>query len=333
MINYRKPMYHAAMVVMIATLAGCDLFKKTASSESSAASDKAQSSSAVLCSINGEAVITQEDFAKNLNQMIEANPYFRGATAEQLPKELQRRFFEQLVTQALIEKHALAKGVDKKADFVKTYEDTQKLLKRTLLVQTVEKDIYDSITVDEKEISKYFDENKERFVKTPGGTLTIGVRFETDFAADLFLGKVRNNIDQFEKLAKEEKSGKFRDFGRVSKEPNRNMQVDIVPGPVKDAVAALNKFPSVEKVKVGKEVWVIKAWDKKNAENFTLDEVKQHIEGMLKNNKFRDVLDKQVKDIKEGFKVVINEDFFKSAEQPATQEEADDKENTASSAA
>lgn len=333
MINYRKPMYHAAMVVMIATLAGCDLFKKTASSESSAASDKAQSSSAVLCSINGEAVITQEDFAKNLNQMIEANPYFRGATAEQLPKELQRRFFEQLVTQALIEKHALAKGVDKKADFVKTYEDTQKLLKRTLLVQTVEKDIYDSITVDEKEISKYFDENKERFVKTPGGTLTIGVRFETDFAADLFLGKVRNNVDQFEKLAKEEKSGKFRDFGRVSKEPNRNMQVDIVPGPVKDAVAALNKFPSVEKVKVGKEVWVIKAWDKKNAENFALDEVKQHIEGMLKNNKFRDVLDKQVKDIKEGFKVVINEDFFKSAEQPAGQEEADDKENTASSAA
>lgn len=329
MIKYRKQLSQSAAFLMITLLGGCDLLQKAGLGGGSSATQESQPSSGakdaskVLCSINGEAVITEQEFTKNLNQMIESNPYFRGATADQLPKELQRRFFDQLVTQALIEKHAIAQGADKGADFVKSFEETKKLLKRTLLVQAVEKEIYESITIPESEIKKYFDENKERFVKAPGGTLAMGVKFETDFAADLFMNKVKANLGNFEKLGKDEKAGKFRDFGRVSKEANRNMQVDVVPGPIKDAVASMSKLPGVQKVKVGKDVWVVKAWDKKDAELFALAEVKEHVEGMLKNNKFRDELDKEIAKVKEKFKIETNDEFFKGDE-PADKEDLDD---------
>lgn len=308
--------------VSLLVLSGCNwnpFSKKSADAEVSAA---ATGDSVVLCSINGKPVIKESDFINNLNQMIQANQYFRGATAESLPKELQRKFFEQLVTQALIEAHANENGIEKHPAFIKAYQEADKQLKSALKVQVVEKEIYDGISVNDDEINKYYNENKERFVKVPGGTLAAGIRFETDAAADAFLAKARTNIANFETLAKAEKDGKFRDFGRVSKE-SRGMQFEIVPGPIKDAVLAAPKAPHVEKVKAGKDIWVIKSWDKKNTELFELAEVKPHIDGMLKSNKFKDVLDARLKDIRSKMNVSVNEGFFASKE-PATEKDADE---------
>jgi peptidyl-prolyl cis-trans isomerase C len=310
--------------VSLLVLSGCDWnpFKK-GTSKADAATTTEAGDSAVLCSINGKPVIKETDFMNNLNQMIQANQYFRGATAESLPKELQRKFFEQLVTQALIEAHANENDIEKHPAFIKAYQEADKQLKSALKVQVVEKEIYDGITVSDEEINKHFAENKDRFVKVPGGTLAAGVRFETEAAADAFLTKARNDIANFETLAKAAGDGKFRDFGRVSKE-SRGMQFEIVPAPIKDAVLAAPKAPHVEKVKAGKEFWVIKSWDKKNTELFELTEVKPHIEGMLKSNKFKDVLDARLKDIRSKMNVSVNEGFFTSKE-PAG-EKGDDEE-------
>jgi len=73
----------------------------------------------------------------------------------------------------------------------------------------------------------------------------------------------------------------------------------------------LKNFPAIDKVKVGKNFWVIHASDKKEAEVFDFDEVKPQLEVMLRNNKFREELDKHIKELKGEFTIDVNEDFFK----------------------
>lgn len=297
---------------VLLVFSGCNFFSQKSGSEGGA-SQKSSGDGVVLCSINGNAAIREPEFISNLNQMIQSNPYFRGATLESLPKELQRKFFDQLVTQALIEEHAKQTNVEKDPAFIKAYQEAEEQLKKALRVQFVEKSIYDGITVSDADIEKYFNENKDRFVKVAGGVLASGVRFESDIAADAFLAKARANVAGFGALAKAEKNGKFRDFGRVSKEARGGgMQFEVVPAPIKESVLAVSKFPHIEKIKAGKDIWVVKASDKQTAELFPLAEVKPHIEAMLKNNKFRDVLDERIKDLRGKLNVTINEQYFES---------------------
>lgn len=314
----------AALSLML--LSGCEYFKKKSEPEQTKASEEAKAG-AVLCTIGGEPAITESEFRSNLNQMLQANPYFRGASAESLPKELLRRFFDQLSTQVVIEKYALKNDIEKDPEFIKAYNETEKLLKRTLMVQVFEKKLYDGIKVDDADITKHYSENKDRFVKVAGGVLLIGARFERDDLANAFLVKVKAAPDNFEKLAKADKDAKFKNFDRVNKD-TRGFQQETIPAPVRETALAMNKLPGIEKVKAGKEIWVIKVWDKKDTTLFAIEEVKSHIESMLKNNKFKDELDKRVKTIKDELKVVVNEKFFegdkkegekKDADQPAVQ--------------
>lgn len=313
----------SVMIISLVLVSGCDLFKKK---EEAPASQKpvvpaSADNGIALCSIDGDVVITEGEFLSNLSQMVQSNPYFRGASVDALPKELLHKFFDQLTTQALIEKYSIKNNIEQDEEYVKAYNETEKLLKRSLMVQIFEKKIYDNIKVSDSEISKHYSENKDRFVKSAGGVLAVGARFDSEESANTFLDVIKDKLDDFEKLAKEEKAAKFKDFGRVSKD-SKGFQYESVPGPIKDSVLAMRKLPGVEKVKAGKEFWVVKAWDKKDTVIFALDEVRSHIESMLKNNLFRDALEKRVKELKTGFNIVINEDYFKETNPAGTADDA-----------
>jgi hypothetical protein len=294
---------------------GCDFFKKK---EATTAGDVAgKAGDTVLLTIDGEAVLKESDFMANVKQMMEANPYFRDATIETLPKELLRKVFDQLYMQHLIEKEADQNNIEKNAEYIKAYNSTEPLLKRSLKVQIYQKQIFDNIKVNDADIEKYFNENKDRFVKEKGGVLTQGVRFESEAQANAFLLKAKGDVEAFEKLGKAEKAGSFKDFGRVNREAARGMQFDATPAPIKEAALAMVKLPGIEKVKAGKEFWVIKAWDKKEKTLFAVDEIKPQIESMLKQNTYKDEFEKTVKELKDKkHKVIINEEFFKEKVKP-----------------
>lgn len=300
------------LVLSLALLGGCDLFKKKDSAKDESGVSKSSDEGVVLCTIDGEPAVKEGEFVASLTQMIQANPYFKGATIESLPKDLLRKFFDQLSTQALIEKHSVKNNVEKDPEYIKAYNETEKQLKRMLMVQIFEKKIYDSIKIDEADIKKYYDENKDRFIKAPGGVLVLGVAFDKEADANAFVDKAKAAGD-FEKLAKAS-SGKFKDFGRVSKEA-RGMQPDMVPAPIKEAALAMNSS-GVEKVKAGKEFWVIKVSDKQDSVLFDIGEVKSHVEAILKNNSYRDVLEKSVKELKDKHTVIVNDDYFKEKAAP-----------------
>jgi len=311
------------LIASLVLFSSCDLIKKK---DVVTPKTEAAAPGAALCTINGEPAITEGEFLNNLNQMIQANPYFKGATIDTLPKELQRKFFDQLAMQALIEKHSVKNNIETDPEFIKAYNETEKLLKRSLMVQLFEKKIYDNIKISDSDITKHYNENKDRFVKVAGGVLAVGARFDSDSQAKAFIGKVKADADEFEKLAKADKNAKFRDFGRVSQQgANKGLQYDIVPAPIKETVLGMTKLPGVEQVKIGNEYWVVRAWDKKETVLYDLEEVKTHVEAMLKNNKFRDALDQRLKELKGDFKVVVNEDYFKEKKADEAADKADVK--------
>ena len=150
-----------------------------------------------------------------------------------------------------------------------------------------------------------------------------GVRFEDKEKASAFFDSVKGKQNEFAKLAEKADGGEFKDFGRVSKEPAKGgFAMSDVPSQVKDKALSLKKFPAVEKIDAGKNVWVIRASDKKETEYFNLDEIKPQLEVMLKNNKFREEIEKQVKDLRKDFTIDVNEDFFKEAKTEDSEEKS-----------
>ena len=297
-------------VLSLALISGCGDSSKKASSTAAASKEAAGT---VLCKIDGKPVINESEFNSNINQMLQSNPYFKGAGAQGLPASIKRKFFDELVKQELIIVDATKSNLEQDAEFKKSLEDMQKLVKRSLTVQFFEKRIYDGIVVEDSEVAKHFEENKERYVKNAGGVLVGAVRFESDRSADGFLAKAEgvNSYADFEKMAKD-KNAQFRSFGRVNKqEAPRGYQMESVPAQIKDAALGAKSLPVVAKVKVGKDIWVMHASDKREAEVFDLNEIKPQIVNMIKNTKFKEKLDQAITDLKAKAAVEVNEEFFK----------------------
>lgn len=311
----------SALVLTVSLLPGCkfmDFFKKKEAEKTESTEAKAADEGLVLCSINGKAVIKKSDFDKRVTQMLQANPYFRGAGADMLPLNVKRKFLDRLVEEELFVLDADKQNIEREAEFQKNLKEMVDLVTRSLKIQFREKKIYDETKVAEEQAKKYFEEHKTQYVKVAGGTLTSGIKFDTDANASAFLAKAKASINDFEKLAKQTKSGKFREFGRVGQEPSNNpMGMEAVPAPIKEAVLALHNLPAVEKVKVGKEIWVVKASDKKDSVFFDFEEVKPQVEAMIKNNEFRSKLTSEIEKLKAEYKITVNEDFFKDVKQAA----------------
>ncbi|MBM3886485.1 hypothetical protein FJ364_01020 [Candidatus Dependentiae bacterium] len=304
---------------------GCEAPKKQETTKENTSA----STSTVLCKLDGKPVINETEFNNNIAQMLQANPYFKGAGAQSLPLAIKRKFFDELIKQELIIADAAKQNIESDSEFKKAFDEMQKLIKRSLIVQFFEKKIYDGIVIEDAEITKHFEENKDRYVKNPGGVLVGAVRFDSDRDADAFESKTSSaaTYADFEKRAKDKK-GQFRSFGRVAKQDsNRGYQLDNVPQQIKDAALNAKSLPHVQKVKIDKDIWVFHASDKQETELFELNEIKPQIINMLKNNKFREKLDQSIADLKKKISIDINEDYFKEKKQDATPAAADKAES------
>jgi peptidyl-prolyl cis-trans isomerase C len=319
----------STFVIVLAALPGCNLLEKfmgkgkqevAAPQEENKTVDtkpqtaqREEQTGPVLLTINGKKVLQESEFVKSLTQMLQANPYLRGAGIDSLPASIKKKFFDELVKQKVIIENAQKSNLFESADFKKAYAEMMGLVQDSMTVQFFEKEVFDTIKVSDSEVEEHYNKNKEQFVKVAGGVLVAGVKFDSAEAATAFYNKVKDNPGDFENMAKDEKDGKFKSFGRISKE-TKDFSASLIPAPVKDAVFALSSYPAVKQVKSGKEHWVVVASDKKETEFFDLDEIKPQIRGMLKNNKFKEELDKKLHDIKGHMNITINEDYFKDKE-------------------
>lgn len=305
---------------LVVFLFGCEFFKTDKKTAASSKKDDivVSAQGAVLLNINGKPVLRESDYSGFLTQMMQANPYFRGAGPEILPAAVKRKFFDELVKQELIVAWAEKNNIEESSAFKKAFDEVKKLAKRSLLIQQFEKGIFDEIKITDKDINQEFNTNKDKFIKVAGGVLVSGDKFDSPEKANLFYDKVKNKIkaESFVEAAKEEDEDNFKDFGRVSSRPaGGQMGGDDVPPMIRKKALSLKKLPAVDKVKVGKDTWVLHFSDKKDDVFFDLDEIKPQVEMMLKNTKFRTEVEDKVGKVKKDFTISINEDFFKKMEQ------------------
>ncbi len=322
----------SVMIIALSLFAGCGSLSKSSKDEKIAPVAQVPNADSdggtTLCSINGKPVINESDFMKSITQVLQANPFWRGAGgADALPLAIKRKFLDEMVKQELIIADAQKNNVEKDPAFTKELEEMLKLVKRSLLVQFFEKRIFDSIEVTNSDIEKHYKENKDRYVKVAGGVLVCSVAFDSESAADEFKAKAPSDMQAFEKLAKQETAGSFNDYGRVSKDARGEAGVEIAPKALKNAALGLKDFPGVGKVKVGKQFHIFCAADPKETEFFDLDEIRTQVEGILKNNQFRDKLDERLKSLSGSYEVSINEDYFNTKEQETPQGDADQMDN------
>ncbi len=321
-------------LVLVVFLFGCDFLKidKKVPAKEKDISVSA-GSGVTLLNINGKPVLKESDYVGFLNQMMQANPYFRGAGPEMLPAAVKRKFFDELIKQELIVSWAEKNNVENSSEFKKSYDEIMRLAKRSLLIQQFEKQILDNIKITDKDINNEFSMNKDKFIKIAGGSLVSGIEFNNPEKATEFYDKVQNvkTVEAFEKAAKKENEDSFKDFGRVGSKPagGQQMPMDDVPSMIRNKVSLLVKLPVVEKVKVGRVTWVFYVSDKKDDVFFELGEIKPQIEMMLKNAKFRDEVESKVEGLKKDFTISVNEDYFKKMEQKESATKEAEKEEPA----
>ncbi|MFA5074627.1 MAG: hypothetical protein WC436_00825 [Candidatus Babeliales bacterium] len=314
----------------ITLFTGCDFFKKDTS--------KAQKESVpvsgetVLLSINNKPVLKKLDFDKHLTQMVHMHPMFRGASVETLPKPIQKQLFNQLVKQEIIVAYANKNNFEKDPEFIKSFEEMKELVKRSLLIQRFEAKVLEGIKIADKEVEEHFNQNKEKYIKEPGGVLVEAISFKNVPQALAFFEKAKKDVANFAKLAKAEKNGEFKDFGRVSKQ-ERGPVFSGVPEEMKEKVLNMSDIPSVNKMEINKVTWIFKASDKKDDVYFKLEEIKPQLEEFLKTNKARETVENKLKDIEKEFTVNINEDFFKEAENAGQEGKENSEQEVAPSAA
>ena len=273
----------------------------------------------IIASVAGQPVLREGEFRKRLDQMMQAYPQLRGMSAEEaLPPQVQRRVAEQLASQSVIEKWGEKEGIASNPEFQQMLAEAHKEMNRLLVVQYFEKQVLGGVEVSSKDVREEYNTNKERYVKTPGGTKAVGAKFASADVANAFLAKVKDKSGELQALAGKEKGATFRDFGSVTD------QSFNVPEKVRAAVNGASSFPSVQVVGDGQSFWVVAASEKVQAEHLAFDEIKDQLEQMLRSQRFQEAVASRMDELKGEFPIELNEDMFAvpEAAQASTPSEA-----------
>ena len=302
----------AVASIALTLLAGCG------HDESNSEVSPTEDTGAVVASVAGKPVLREGEFQKRLAQMMQAYPQLRGMAAEDaLPPQVQRRVAEQLASQSVIEKWGEEAGIHSNPEFQQMLADAHKEMNRLLVVQFFEKQVLEGVEVSAKEVREEYNTNRERYVKTPGGTSAIGAKFGSADAAQAFLAKVDGKVEQMQALADKDKNATFRDFGCVTE------QSFNVPEKVRAATSAASSFPAVQVVGDGQLHWVVAATKKVETEYLAFDEISDQLDQMLRSQKFQEAVAGRLDELKGQFPIELNEELFavtEPAEQPVATE-------------
>jgi len=216
---------------MVAMISGCKPFdviqgnmtqsvdKKKIAQQTKAAHKHADNDDVVLLKLDGDSVLRKAEFEKYLTQMMQANPYFRTMTIDTLPPDIKRKVFDRLVDQRLIVQKAKKMNMEEMPEFKKSFDETSRLLRNSLLVQIYEKAILEKVQVDDSEIKDEFKKNKEKYIKVAGGPLVEAVKFSDKKEGEKFFNMIREDFPSFAEKARAQKGGEYHNFARLSQGP------------------------------------------------------------------------------------------------------------------
>ena len=252
------------------------------------------SSANTLVTVNGVA-ITQNDVDTELMNATQGR-------FDQVPQdkqvEFRRQVLEQLIAKELVFSDAKDTGVLESKEFKDEFIKVQDRIKKELAIQVWQKKELDKVEVSNKDLKKYYDENKEEFnEKESVHARHILVKEDNEAEAKSIISTLKSLKgdslkSKFIELAKSKSTGpsgpKGGDLGYFSKG-------QMVPE-FNDKVFSMNVGTiTTEPVKTQFGYHVIYLEDKKAPTTRAFTEVKSFIEDRLKIEKFKSFMQTKMK--------------------------------------
>ncbi|MFZ5374412.1 MAG: peptidylprolyl isomerase [Campylobacterota bacterium] len=257
-------------------------------------------SAGVLATVNGDE-ITSEEVNKVLMEGTQGR--FDSLPAEK-QNELRQRIIEGMIAQELVYDDAKRTGVLESKEYKQELEALVSRLRVQLAAKIWEKEQFDSIKVDPKEVKEYFDKNADEFIdkeKIRARHILVKSKAEAEAVIKSMKGlsgdKLRNEfIAQAKSKSTGPSAAKGGDLGYF---PRGQM----VPSFNDAAFAMKEGTMSATPVQSQFGYHVIYIEDKKAAKKLGFDEVKNFIEQRLKMDKFKAHMEKKMNSLREKAKI------------------------------
>jgi len=220
----------------------------------------------------------------------------------QLPADKQQLFKEQalqqLIGKELVFDDAKKEGILKSKEFKDEFEKVKKRIEKELAIQLWQKRVLDKISISEKELKDYYNKNKDEFNQQES-VHARHILVKTEDEAKKIIAELKSLSgdklkNRFIELAKEKSTGpsasRGGDLGYFAKG-------QMVPA-FNDKVFSMKVGTVTTKpVKTQFGYHVLLLEDSREAKTRSFDEVKGFIEQRLKMEKFKDVMNKKMKEL------------------------------------
>lgn len=203
---------------------------------------------------------------------------------------------QELVNQELFYLDAVANGMDNDEEFKIEMEK----IKSNFLKQYAISKLLNPINVDEKEITDYYENNKEQF-KKPETAKASHILVDDEDAATEILSEIHSGLSFEEAAQKHSKcpsNAQGGDLGNFSRG-------QMVPE-FEDAVFNMENGEISKPVKTQFGYHIIKLIDRKKEEISSLDEVRQNIAGLLLSQKQQGAYFQKINELKSNYEIKIN---------------------------
>jgi peptidyl-prolyl cis-trans isomerase C len=256
--------------------------------------------SATLATVNGEK-ITDQDLMPIIGTITQGR---YNTLDDETKARVQKIALEQAISQILVEKEAVKKGILKDKEFSKQLDTAVKQLKRQLISDMWLKRELDKISISTKEMKDYYKNNSSEFIK-PDQVHARHILLKTEAEAVAV-------ADSLSKFRGERLKNEFIAYAKnISTGPSAPRGGDLgyfaqgvmVPE-FNDAVFSMRVGTITKKpVKTQFGYHVIYLEDKKSSENASFSEVRSLIEQKIKVEKFKIFVEDKVKYLKSKAKI------------------------------
>lgn len=274
-----------------------------------------------LVSLAGKPIISSKTLDRDFNQLLEDNPQLKSVLP--LMQDAKYNFLHGMVSQAVVDKYVVDNKIDQQVAYQQDLVRMTRSVKRML--NTKYFGLKHTAPVSEADVAKFYEDNKNvmpELLMSRGGIKAMTVSFAREEEARAFAAKAKNR--DVAKVAKDMGvTAKMRDLKMVN---HQSIGIDTA---VKNKILSMKKFPSVDVVRAEDKTFsVVCATEMQEATYRPFEQVKEGLMQYLEKEQRVAALDKEIGKLKEQYKVVIKEEFFKKPADDVAQMADSDAEGT-----
>ena len=306
-------------VTLLLLLPGCDWFtrKETKPVAKEQAVERMPLTGGVLVSwqqnkAEGVPLVTTDSLRMEKDKLLKTNPQLKAMISLMDEKQLDRNLSEGLMNQAIVDRYIQERGMDENPDYKAELEEGYKAIERMINTKFFTQAF--PVQIADAEIRDFYEKNKEavpNLLISRGGIEATGVVFDNEKMANEFMRGVKEERDLQKAAQKAGLADKIKDFKLV------HAQSIGIEAPLREKIVNMKKIPATELFKIDdKTFWIVRASKKEESKYRPLEQVKGDIRQFLEKGKRTEKFDEEMNRLKDEYKVVVNEDYFKSDQEP-----------------